>query len=153
MDALQDFLKPEVIWLLVGIGLLVMEFVVPGLVIFFFGVGACVVAVTCMATEKLNLNGQLILFIVASVLSLVFLRTWLKGIFYGHVKAKQDMTTDMSDFAGQHAIVKEKIDRKLGGKVELNGTNWHAEADSEIAIGQTVEVTGKENLTLKVKPL
>ena len=61
------------------------------------------------------------------------------------------MTEDISDFVGQKAIVKIKIDSKLGGKVELNGTNWHAESDTEIAEGAVVEVIEENNLTLKVK--
>ena len=51
METLKEFLKPELIWFLVGIVLLVMEFVSPGLIIAFFGLGACVVAVVCLFTD------------------------------------------------------------------------------------------------------
>ncbi|MHC4750430.1 MAG: NfeD family protein [Planctomycetota bacterium] len=40
---------------------------------------------------------------------------------------------------------------KAGGKVELHGTNWVAEADEEIAEGTVVEIIAKDNLTLEVK--
>jgi membrane protein implicated in regulation of membrane protease activity len=46
-----------------------------------------------------------------------------------------------------------KIIPKSGGKVEFHGTNWLAEADEEIAEGATVQITGKDNITLKVKSL
>jgi len=96
---------------------------------------------------------QLIIFIVASVLSLLCLRSWLKGIFIGHVKGRQDMTEDLKEFVGERAVVVEKISPKVGGKVEFHGTNWTAEADAEIAEGTAVEVIGKDSLTLKVKVL
>ena len=151
MEALKEVLmKPELIWFLVGFVLLMFEFVLPGLIIFFFGVGAWVVAAVCMATE-VQLNTQLLIFLATSILSLVFLRKWLKGIFLGHTKSQQDMTHDLEEFVGKHAVVKEKITPNLPGKIELHGTRWAAQAEVEIAEGSTVEVIAKDNLTLKVK--
>ncbi len=152
MDAIKEFLKPEIIWFLVGLALLIMEFALPGLIIAFFGIGACIVAIICMITD-IGINTQLIIFMASSVLSLLCLRKWLKGIFFGHVKSKQDMTQDLQEFVGERAMVKKKITPKAAGKVELHGTNWAAEADEEIAEGTTVEIIGKENITLKVKVL
>jgi membrane protein implicated in regulation of membrane protease activity len=152
MESIKEFLKPELIWFLVGVILLVMEFVMPGLIIAFFGVGACVVALVCLFTD-ISLNAQLIIFIGSSVLSLLCLRRWLKGIFIGHTKSKQDMTEDLREFVGERAVVKEKITPKLPGKIELHGTNWQAQADEEIPPGAVVEIIGKDNLTLKVKSL
>lgn len=152
METLKDFLKPELIWFLIGILLLLMEFIMPGLIIAFFGIGACVVAVICLFAD-ISINAQLIIFIVVSVLSLLCLRKWLRGIFTGHVKSKQDMTENLREFIGEHVIVKTKIVPKLGGKVELHGTDWQADADQEIAEGSVVEIIGKDGLTLKVKTL
>jgi len=152
MDTIKDFLKPEIIWFLIGLALLIMEFVLPGLIIAFFGVGAWIVALVCLITD-IGINTQLIIFIVASVLSLLFLRKWLKGIFIGHSVSKQDLKEDLEEFIGQKAVVKEKITPKAGGKVEFHGTNWLAEADEEIAVETVVEIVGKENITLKVKTL
>ena len=71
----------------------------------------------------------------------------------GHSSAKQDMTENMKEFVGQKVVVVSKILPKVGGKVELHGTNWQAEADEEIDEGAVVEIVGKNNLTLKVKIL
>jgi len=152
MDVIREYLRPELIWFLIGIALLVLEFMLPGLIVFFFGVGACIVALVCLFTN-IGINSQLIIFILSSVASLVLLRKWLKGIFMGHVTSKQDITQDLEDFVGQRAVVVQKITPKMPGKVELHGTNWEAEADEEIEEGQAVEVIGKDNITLKVKGL
>jgi inner membrane protein len=152
MEDLKEFLKPELIWFLVGIALLILEFIVPGLVIAFFGIGACLVALVCLITD-ISLNTQLIIFIVSSILLLLCLRRWLRGIFMGHSESKQNLSEDLKEFLGARAVVKEKVGPKLAGKVEFHGTNWQASADQEIAEGVAVEIIGKENLTLKVKSL
>ena len=101
--------------------------------------------------SDISLNTQLALFIGSSVLSLLFLRRWLKGVFLGHEGSRQDLTLNLDDFVGQRAVVREKILPKLGGKVEFHGTNWEARADEEIAAGTVVEIVEKNNITLRVK--
>lgn len=152
METLKDFLKPELIWFLIGLLLLVLEFILPGLIVAFFGVGAWVVALVCLFID-IPLNTQLLIFIVSSVLSLLILRRWLKGIFMGHVVSKQDVKENLEEFVGQRAVVKERIVPNGRGKVEFRGTDWQAEADEEIAEGTAVKIIGKENITLKVKAL
>jgi membrane protein implicated in regulation of membrane protease activity len=150
METVQEYLKPELIWFLVGLLLLLAEFVIPGLVIFFFGVGAWIVALCCGIFDP-GINTQLIVFIVSSVLSLVLLRTWLKGIFMGHSSDQQELTEDIAEFRGKRVTVKTEITPQKPGKVEFNGADWTATADASIPAGTTAEITGKESLTLKVK--
>lgn len=150
METIKEFLTPEIIWFLVGLVLLILEFAMPGLIIGFFGVGAWIVAIVCLMND-IGINAQLALFISSSVLSLLLLRRWLKGVFLGHEGSKQDLTHNLDEFVGERAVVKEKIRPKLGGKVEFHGSHWEAEADEEIAEGTVVEIIGKDNITLKVK--
>lgn len=150
MEAWREWLRPELIWFFIGLLLLFIELVVPGLVIAFFAFGAWVVAAVYLFTP-LSLNQQLALFIMASVLSLVLARSWIKGLFTGYVSSRQEPDENLTDFVGERAVVVQKITPKLPGKVELHGTHWLAAADAEIPEGSVVEVTGKDNLTLKVK--
>jgi membrane protein implicated in regulation of membrane protease activity len=150
MEWLQDWLTPELVWFLVGLLLLFIELVVPGLVIIFFALGAWAVAAVCLFTT-LSLNAQLGLFIVVSVLSLLVARGWIKGIFSGYVTSRQSVNVDLNDFLGQRTVVTAKITAKLPGKVEFRGAPWLAAADHEIEEGTVVEIVGKDNLTLKVK--
>jgi membrane protein implicated in regulation of membrane protease activity len=151
METLKEFLKPELIWFIIGLALLLLEFALPGLIVFFFGLGAWIVALICLLTD-ISLNTQLLVFIVSSILSLLCLRKWLKGIFMGYIVSKQDITENIEEFIGKRAVVKEKITPQVPGKVEFHGTNWEAEADEEIAAGTPVKIIGKDNITLKVKP-
>ena len=80
MEGLNEWLKPEIIWFLIGLVLLVLEFSAPGLIIAFFGVGAWVVALVTLFID-ISLTTQLIIFLVTSVLMLVFLRKYLQKVF------------------------------------------------------------------------
>ena len=155
MDVIKEFLRPELIWFLVGLLMLLLEFALPGLIIFFFGVGAWIVAAVCFFNPYVHssINAQLLLFLTSSVLSLLILRKWLKGIFLGHVDSEQDPTKDFEEYIGQKAFVKVKITPKRSGKIEFHGTDWIAEADEEIEEGTSVEIIGKDNITLKVKSI
>ncbi len=150
METWSEWLRPELIWFFVGLILLFAEMVIPGLIVAFFGFGAWVVAAVQLC-KPLTLNQQLALFIASSVLSLALARSWLKGLFTGYVSSRQEPTTDLVDFVGERAVVIEKITPKLPGKVDIHGTPWLAAADAEIVEGSVVEVTAKDNLTLKVK--
>lgn len=152
MENLKDLLKPEIIWFLLGISMLILEFIMPGLIIFFFGVGACVVGVLCLIFD-LSVNAQLLIFIFFSIISLIFLRKWLRDVFTGRTKASDAEDIDLAEFIGERAVVIEEISPKKFGKVEFHGSHWAAAAEVSIKKGTAVEVVGKDNITLKVKPL
>ena len=151
MDTLKDFAKPEIIWFVLGIILLILEFALPGLIIFFFGIGACIVAIICVMME-ISSNTQLLIFILSSVILLLALRKWIKTLFMGHIYSKQDLSEDMQEFVNARAVVKKGITPNNPGRVEFRGTDWDAEADETIPEGATVMIIGKKNITLTVKP-
>ena len=152
MDAFREFFDPKLIWFLVGFGFLLLEFMLPGLICAFFGVGAWIVALVCFVVP-IHINIQLVIFMISSILLLLVLRQKLKGVFLGHTQNAQELTETLREFVGERAVVVEAISAQAGGKVELHGTRWSALADQDLAEGASVEVTSKENLTLKVKPI
>ncbi len=152
MDWIKDFLKPEFIWALIGLILLMMEFAIPGLIVFFFGIGAWVVALICLFAP-ISVNTQLIIFLISSVALLLVLRKWIRGIFVGHVYSKQNAAEDLEEFIGLKIVVTHAIKPPQTGSVELNGVDWKAQSDCDIQAGKMVEIVGRDNLTLIVKPL
>ena len=145
MDILSD---PAVIWFLIGLGLLLLELVLPGLVILFFGVGAWVTALVCAITD-INLNWQIFIFLVASLLGLVMLRRYLKRRFFS--KSDKETQDKLEEFIGRKA--RAIADFKDGsGKVEFKGTQWSARCDEPVSEGQWVTIQSKESLILNVKP-
>lgn len=152
MEVLEELNHPEVIWFLIGIVLLILEFSIPGLLIFFFGAGACIVATLCLIFD-MSLNVQLIIFLLSSGILLISLRKWMKKIFMGSETNGLEVNDLDDDVIGKTAIVIQKITPEITGKVELNGTYWTAKATTSIKVGQPVKVIDKDNLTLNVELL
>ncbi len=147
----MEILKnPTFIWFAVGLVMFVIEMAGPGLVFLFFGIGAWVVVLLNLFLV-ISINAQIVIFLVTSAMALVFLRKSLKKVFYGHKAGEQDLGEDLDGFIGHKVTVKEKILLGSGGKVELNGTLWEAEAEEEIDVGEKVKIVSKDNLTLKVE--
>jgi membrane protein implicated in regulation of membrane protease activity len=136
-------------WTLMGIGLMFCEFAVPGLILFFFGLGALITALLVWLLP-LSLTLQLVIFAVASLVSLFGLRRWLKTIFSGR---ETDVNADSisEGMAGAEGSVSEAIAPGVPGKIMLNGTAWKAESEDVLAEGQAVVVIGQKSLTLRVK--
>ena len=141
----------ELIWLLAGLALMLLELATPGFVLFFFGLGAWVAALWAW-TGTGHLTSQLVVFLVSSLLFLVFLRRYATGLFRGGKSQTGKVPSD--DTLGKRVLVVEDIDpTHLRGKVELNGTHWNATAEAHIRKGTQVEITGRKGLTLTVKIL
>lgn len=153
MEALKEFFSPEIIWFIIGLAMLLSEFIMPGLIIAFFGFGAWVVAVLCLIMPKMSINLQLFIFIISSVVLLLALRKQVAKVFKGFEKQKNVAAEDVDDFIGHRATVVKEIRKNRKGKIEFHGTNWDAEADVDIAVGEMVEIIGKDSITLKVKTL
>jgi len=143
------FSKPELFWFILGLGLFLMELVLPGFIIFFFGLGAWVTALVCV-TGHPGINLQIIIFAVTSVLSLIGLRRIIqKKFFY----SRENSSVDVEDeFTGKEALAISDFGGMKTGKVEFKGTMWNAESASEIVKGQRVVIIEKENFKLIVEP-
>ena len=105
MENFKEWLKPELIWFIAGLIMFLAEFTMPGLIIFFFGVGAWLVALICLFTD-ISINLQLTLFLIASILLLISLRKWLKNIFVGRTGQKQSSDELLQEFVGKKAVAR-----------------------------------------------
>ena len=147
---MPEWLQPELAWFIVGLVFFLAEFAIPGLVIFFFGLGAWVVALVCLV-NNISLNMQLGLFLLTSVVALAIFRKKLKSLFFSEKAGFENLEDTIDGYKGQKVKVVEAIKPGMKGKVEVFGTNWDAEADVAIPEGTIVEIVDKKNITLKVK--
>jgi len=143
------FTKPEMIWFIIGLVLFLLELVVPGFVIFFFGVGAWITALVCLIADP-GINIQVVIFAVVSVLALVGLRKMIQKRFFYSKDNRSEAVED--EFTGKEAVAIADFGSDKRGKVEFKGTQWKAESGSEIKAGQTVIIVEKENFKLIVEP-
>jgi len=143
------FARPEVIWFIIGLVLFLLELVLPGFVIFFFGVGAWVTALLCLIANP-GINLQVIVFAAISVLSLLALRKIIQKRFFF---SRGDRSEEVEDeFTGKEALAVTGFGPGRKGKVEFKGTRWNAESESEIKDGQTVIIVDKDSFKLIVEP-
>jgi membrane protein implicated in regulation of membrane protease activity len=148
------FDSPELSWFVLGLVLILSEFIVPGFVIIFFGLGAWITALCTLIGLSPTISIQLAIFLASTVLTLVLFRKKGQRYFKGRVTGKLSENQSIDDIRGERATVKVDIQpNEIGGKVEFHGTLWNAESDVAIPKGTTVEVLERSNLTLKVKPI
>lgn len=144
------FSRPEIFWFVIGLLMFLLELVMPGFIIFFFGLGAWVTALICLVAEP-GINLQIVIFAITSVLSLVALRRLIQNKFFYNKKALSEEVED--EFTGKEGIAANDFGPdNNNGKVEFKGTTWKAESKSVIKAGQTVIVIEKVNFTLIVEP-
>lgn len=132
-------------WFVMGVICFLLEMVLPGFVIFFFGVGAWVTALVCWL-YPITLNWQLAIFLSSSLLSLLLLRKVIRKIFIGDVEQEDQL----SDAVGESVEVVEEIVPPGEGKVFYSGTQWKAKADEKIEKGAFVTIKAQDGLILKV---
>jgi len=143
------FSNPAVIWFLIGLVLLLLEFAVPGLIIFFFGIGAWITALAYLIFEP-GLNIQILIFLVASILILALLRKYLRKRFFK--EGGDDSASLKREFIGKIAVAETDIPADGRGKISFKGTLWSADSEVDIKKGDQVKIVEKESIILKVKP-
>jgi inner membrane protein len=116
----------------------------PGLIVFFFGIGAWCAALTVFLLP-MSPSSQLLVFLVASLVALLLLRSTLKKIFLGR-KLEVDVMEDatLSDATGE---VIEDILPPAAGKIKYGGSFWQATAKRPLVKGTVVRILEKSNLT------
>ncbi len=146
-----DFIlsRPELIWFIIGFLLFVLELLIPGFVIFFFGIGAWATSLLCLIFEP-GINIQVLVFIIISVVTLVTLRKFLTNKFFAS-KDTPGMDAD-DDFTGTTAVALNSFGPGETGKVEYRGSYWQATSSSAIKEGQQVVIRSKETVKLIVEP-
>jgi membrane protein implicated in regulation of membrane protease activity len=143
------FSRPEIFWFILGLGLFLLELVMPGFIIFFFGLGAWITALVCLVWNP-GTNLQIIIFALSSAVLLVALRKIIQKKFLNSTSTHSDDVED--EFTGKEALAIVDFGGIKKGKVEFKGTTWDAESSSEITEGQRVKIIEKESFKLIVEP-
>lgn len=140
------FNKPEIIWLIAGILLLLLEFAIPGVLVVFFGFGALLTALLTLITG-MGVWLQFLSFAVFSLIFLFLLRKKLMNILSGSNVLDPD-----DEFIGKKGIAEADIPSSQVGRIVFRGTQWNAISETPITKGQRVTIIGKEGITFMVKP-
>ncbi len=138
-------MSASLLWFIVGVAMMLLEFVIPGLIVIFFGVGAWITALL-MLILPLPIEAQLIIFLLGSVASLIFLRKYLKKNNNNPEEVKS-----ADDLVGLIGEITKEVTPNKAGSVFLSGTTWKVEADETLSLGEKCVVIAKKGLVLTVK--
>ena len=141
---------PTTLWFIAGALLILAEFMVPGVVIVFFGFGALITSLTTWLGLTESLTSQTFMFGASSIVLLFSLRHLVKGWFVGK---SDDQNGDLDDdFTGREAVVTRDIPGPgIDGRIEIKGSEWKARSESTIVAGSTVIIESREGLTFQVR--
>lgn len=136
------------LWVLITVLCLILELTSGDLFILCFSIGALVTAV--ISAIGLGFYGQLAVFVVASVLSIFFVRPSLVKRLHGRNKER---LSNADALMGRIGRVSEAIEKDGYGRVAIDGDDWKAvSADgSYVPLGQNVRVVGRESIIITVE--
>lgn len=135
------------LWLIFGFGLLILELVIPGIFIMWWGFAALVVAAAVALLPDLAFGWQASVFaLFASLFSLL----WWK---FQHQKDQQeDQYTELNSrehaMLGMKGAVVECLESGIA-RGKFGDTTWRIQGEN-LQIGDRVEVVAVEGITLKV---
>ena len=141
------------IWLGSGIFLMAIEFLVPGLVMVFVGLGALTVALGMQLGYIDEIPQQFTTFFISSIIYLLTLR-FLVLRFVPSVTRKANIDEDEEVMGSIVEIVADITSGELG-RVEHSGSSWQAraEGDQTILKGEQVKIIGRDNITWIVQKI
>lgn len=142
---------PWWLWILVGLGLLIVEVAVPGgIILLFFGVAAVILGGLVLAGWGGPTWFQLTLFSTLSIVSLFTLR----GPIFRRIKATSTGSDKIDSLVGEPIILLEDLSPGAEGKAELRGTSWIAKNVSTQSFlkGDRCVVEAVRGLKLHVGP-
>lgn len=145
---MEAFFSAPAVWFLLGFAFLLLEFAVPGFILFFFGIGAWIVSLITLFTD-ISLNSQIIIFLVSSLAIVGLFRNWVK---------KKLGSTNLSNYVLEDEIVGKTAKAETAilpgqeGRVSFRGTSWKASSSENINPGEEVTIVANESINLIVKP-
>ena len=143
---MESFFSSAVIWFIIGFACFILEFMVPGLILFFFAIGAWIVAILSLFID-MSINSQLVIFLVSSAVTILLFRKWVRKLIW----AKRHSTELEDEFLGKTGKAETFIGPGQNGKVGFKGTTWDARSEDRIEKGEDVVIIGNESILLIVK--
>lgn len=135
-------------WWSLGAILLIIELLAPGMFFMWMGESAFVVGAVLWVFPGMDLEYQVILFSILSVVSIVVFRRFLR-----HSPIQSDrplLNQRTAQYVGRVFTLQEPIVNGRG-KIRVDDSTWRVEG-ADCPVGARVRVTDAEGVILKVEP-
>ncbi len=139
------------IWLIIAILLVILEICTAAFGSICFAIGAAVAAIA--AGIGAGLTWQILIFVVVSMLTFIFLRPFMLKFLD---RKSKDVKTNADALVGKRAVVSERIDAaQHTGRVAVDGDDWKAVSEDGFVIekGTPVEIVKLDSIILTVKAI
>lgn len=144
-------MEPWLIWVIAGGALVLLELVLPGGIAIFLGLSALMTGGALKLGYISGLMGSLITWFIASIILLLFLRTYFMKHFEGD-SSIQNVDEDQ-DYEGSIVEVVEDIQPHKEGRVIFRGVTWQARSEEEILKGSKAVILSRDGNIWIIKSL
>ncbi len=136
------------VWGIIAMACLILELTSGDFFIICFSIGGVIAVIA--AAIGLNIYWQLFLFALFSLLSIFFVRPialrWLH-------KNDPNRASNADALLGRTGRVTEAIPADGNGYVQIDGDLWKAVSNTDIPVGTTVRIVGRESTIVTVETL
>lgn len=138
-------------WLIIGFILLVGEFIIPGLVVMFIGLGAMTVAGLLHYGIIDGIIPQFLTFFISSTIYIFTLR--FAVLYFYPTDTETRNLDDSLSHRGEYAKATSSIATGEVGTIHYSQSEWHAKNVGTLSIcnGDDVVITDQENITLLIQ--
>ncbi len=140
--------SPVLVWAIIGVVLIIIELAIFTFILSFLGVAAIIVSLTTWFRLTPEINSQLAVFSISSILMMLLLKKTARRLFAG--------TNDIKpDYMGEKVKVIKAISGGGEGAIVYRGSDWIAFSDYAdiISEGDTVEIVAIDGIRVKIKPI
>jgi len=140
------------LWLIGGVVLMLLEFILPGGIVFFLGLGATLVSLLLYTGVIEGWIQAFTAWFIGSLLLIFGLRGLVQRVIPAHVE--RGSTDEDLDAYGQEAEVVERLPAGGEGRIHFRGSGWAARnyhTDRELEVGCKVRIVFRDNLLWTVE--
>jgi membrane protein implicated in regulation of membrane protease activity len=155
MDQIVAFLAGMTYWHWFALGavLLILEILTPTFYLIWFGIAAVAAGLLKLAMPDISWETSLTVFAIMSVVSTVIWHGFYKRGGHARHEDGRGLNQRVSGYVGRRALVAEGF-RNGRGPILLDDSRWEAIAEGglDLSPGASVEITGADGVTLRVRP-
>lgn len=148
MNSIGWELSIWIVWFIIAIILLIVEFSAPGILAIFFSIGAFIAGIASFFID--SYIAQLAIFVITSLIVMVFGKKSLEKLLDIN---KEIRPSTIDAFKGRMGMVTKKVTPLEKGLVKINGEEWTAKATENLIFdeGERVEIVSIEGVTVLIK--
>lgn len=137
-------------WMSLGVILMILELLVPGTFLIWFGLGAILTGLTVLMVSGLTLSTQVLVFVIMSLICVAFGIFVYAKVFGKNKEEELNQKTGANRYIGSRFTVIEPI-KNGRGKIAVGDSVWIAISNKDFKKGDEITVTGVKGTQLIVE--